>query len=230
MNRSKTAVILGASGLVGNSLLHILLENPVYDKVIALARTSLDVLHHKLETHIIDFDEPESYTHLVNGDEIFCCLGTTIKKAGSQKAFKKVDYKYPVHFAEIAKMNGIKQFLLVSSIGADSDSSIFYLRIKGKCEDAIRRMGIVSVSIFRPASLSGERKEFRLGEKISLAFLNMFSFALQGRFAKYKPIGASRVAEVMYRVAQHPKAGCTVYESDEIQNGEIPANDNTEQA
>jgi len=229
MVRSKTAIILGASGLVGNSLLEILLENPVYDKVIAFVRTSLDVLHHKLETHVIDFDKPDSYNHLVKGDELFCCLGTTIKKAGSQKAFKKVDYKYPVRFAEMAKTNGVKQYLLVSSIGADSDSSIFYLRIKGKCEDAIRRMGIVSVSIFRPASLSGDRKEFRLGEKISLAFLKTFSFALAGRFAKYKPIEASRVARTMFEVAQCPKAGCTVYESDEIQNGHLPADNTLEQ-
>lgn len=219
MDRSKTAIILGASGLVGSSLLQILLESPVYDRVIAFVRSSLGVSHPKLETHIIDFSKPDTYTHLVKGDEIFCCLGTTIKKAGSKKAFRKVDYKYPVRFAETAKANNVKQYLLVSSIGADSESSVFYLRTKGKCEDAIRRTGIVSVSIFRPASLTGNRKEFRLGEKISLAILKTFSFALAGRFAKYKPIAAHRVAQAMYEAAQNPKAGCTVYESDEIRNG-----------
>lgn len=216
MERSKTAIILGASGLVGNSLLQILLESPMYGKVVTFVRKTLGISHNKLEEHIIDFGQPDTYADLVRGDELFCCLGTTIKKAGSQKAFRKVDRKYPIRFAKMAQRNNVKQYLLVSSIGADSESSVFYLRTKGECEDGVRSAGIISVSIFRPSFLTGDRKEFRLGEKVSLLFFKAFSFALTGRMAKYKPIAASRVAQAMYEVAQHPKAGCTVYESDEI--------------
>jgi len=219
MNQNKTAVILGASGLTGSLLLQILLESPAYDKVSAFVRSPLGISHPKLHTLIIDFDKPETYSHLVKGDEVFCCLGTTIKKAGSRKAFRRVDYEYPVRFAEIAAANGIRHYLLVSSLGADSDSGIFYLRVKGECEDAIRRTGIVAVSIFRPASLSGGRKEFRFGEKISLALLHVLSFALAGPLAKYRPVKAKQLAQMMYDIAQHPKAGCTVYESDEIRAG-----------
>lgn len=214
----KAAIVLGATGLVGSSLLRILLDSPLYDKVTTFVRRPLDILHPKLETHIIDFDDPDTYASSVMGDDLYCCLGTTMRKAGSREAFRKVDYEYPVRFAEIARRNDVKQYLLVSSIGADSDSSVFYLRTKGECEESVWRSGIPSVSVFRPASLTGNREEFRLGEKVSLALLRIFSFALAGKLAKYRPIEASRVAQTMYEVAQMPHAGNVIFESDEIRN------------
>ncbi len=217
MDRNKTAILLGASGLVGSFLLNRLIESDAYSKIIIFVRSSLNINHPKLKEYVVDFDDTASYEELVKGDDLFCCLGTTIDKAGSQEAFRKVDYEYPVSFAQIAVKNGVKQYLLVSSIGADSGSSIFYLRTKGECEEGILRSGIASASVFRPASLSGNRKEFRLGERLSLPILKLFSFLLVGKLRKYRPIEAAQVAKAMCEVAQHPKAGFTIYESDEIQ-------------
>jgi len=217
MQEGKTALILGASGLVGSSLLPLLLDSENYSRVVAFVRSELSVSHPKLTVHQINFDQPILYRELVEGDDLFCCLGTTIGQAGSKEAFRRVDYEYPVNFAKIGKDNGVQQYLLISSIGADAHSSVFYLRTKGECEDAIRRQGIPSVSVFRPASLSGERKESRWGEKISLSLLKAFSFALKGKLAKYRPIEAQKVARVMYEIAQNPKAGFTVYESETMQ-------------
>jgi len=214
---NKTAIILGASGLVGSSLLNLLLENDIYKEVIAFVRKDLSITHPKLTVHIIDFNKPDTFLHLVKCDDLFCCLGTTIKQAGSQEAFRRVDYYYPAMFAEIAEKNGAMQYLLVSSIGANAASSTFYLRTKGECENAVRDSGISFVSVFRPSFLMGDRKEFRLGEKLSLPFLKLFSFLLVGKLRKYRAIKASQVAKAMMLVAQDPQPGFTVYESDKIQ-------------
>ena len=212
----KTAILLGASGLVGSNLLQDLLESDYYQEVIAFVRKDLDMYHNKLKIHIIDFDQPETYRSLVVGDDLFCCLGTTIAKAGSQEAFRKIDYDYPLSFARIAKDNGAKQYLIVSSIGANPKSSVFYLKTKGECEEAISKIGLDSVSIFRPASLIGNRKEFRLNEKITIPLLKIFSFLLIGKLRKYRPIEAGKVAKSMLQIAQNESKGVHVFESNEI--------------
>lgn len=212
----KTAVVLGASGLIGSSLLHNLLESNFYSEVIVFVRKDLDFRHNKLKIHIIDFDKPDTYKSLVVGDDFFCCLGTTMSKAGTKDVFKKIDYQYPVSFARIAKDNGIQHYLIVSSVGANSKSSVFYLKTKGECEDAICKIGFQSVSIFRPASLLGNRKEYRLNEKITLSLLNILSFLLVGKLRKYKPIESTRVAEVMLGSAQKTEIGVTIIESEQM--------------
>lgn len=212
----KTAIILGASGLVGSHLLKDLLESDYYQKVIAFARRDLGIQPDKLTTHIVDFDKPDTYRSLVEGDDLFCCLGTTIGKAGSQDAFRKIDYELPISFARMAKDNGVQQYLLVSSIGANAKSSVFYLKTKGECEEVICNIGLDSVSIFRPASLSGNRQEFRLNEKIMLPILKLFSFLLVGKLRKYRPIEASKVAQTMFETAQKQSKGIHIFESDKI--------------
>jgi len=213
---SKTAIIIGGTGLTGSHLLKILLTSEIYDKVISFVRSGSKISHPKLVQHIVDFDNPESYQDLVEGNDMFCCLGTTIKKAGSQEAFEKVDLLYPIQFAKAAAIKGIKQFSIISSIGANPQSSNFYLRTKGKCEESLRTLSFQSVSIFRPSLLLGNRKEFRLGEKLSEYAMKIVSIFLVGKFKKYRPIKAKKVADAMYNVAQRNTVGFHVYESDEV--------------
>lgn len=217
-NNSKTAIVLGASGLVGSFLLDMLLNSEAYSSVVIFVRKDTGKKHSKLIQYIIDFNQLNSYTDLVQGDDLFCCLGTTIKQAKSREAFKEVDYGYPVQFAEMAKKNGVKQYLLVTSIGANAKSSVFYLKTKGECEQAIKEIDIPSTSVFRPASLLGARKEVRPLEKVSEGVLKVASFFLVGKLKKYKPVQAEQVAYAMYSVAQSAKVGFNVYESDQIQS------------
>lgn len=218
MNKNnKTAILLGASGLVGGFLLDVLLNSQEYSSVVVFVRKEVGIKHPKLVEHIVNFDLLGTYADLVQGDDLFCCLGTTIKQAKTREAFRLVDYDYPVKFAEMANINGVKQFLLVTSIGANATSSVFYLKTKGECEEAIKKIGLSSSSVFRPSSLLGPRKVVRPQEKVGEVMMKIFSFCLVGKLKKYRPIQAQRIAEAMYTVAQSPKVGFTIYESDQIQ-------------
>ncbi|MBB4036052.1 uncharacterized protein YbjT (DUF2867 family) [Dysgonomonas hofstadii] len=212
----KTAIIIGSTGLTGSHLLKILLTSNEYNKVISFVRREMKISHPKLMQHIVDFDDPGSYKDLIEGNDMFCCLGTTIKKAGSQEAFEKVDLTYSLQFAKTAASRGVKQFSIISSIGANPESGNFYLRTKGKCEEGLRKLAFQSISIFRPSLLLGNRKEFRLGERISEYAMKIFSVFFIGSLRKYKAIKAKDVAQAMCRVAQLGTVGYHVYESDEI--------------
>ncbi|MBF0575619.1 oxidoreductase [Dysgonomonas sp. GY617] len=218
MNNNKTAILLGASGLVGSFLLDILLKSEEYSSVVIFVRKEINRKHPKLVEHVIDFDQLDKYANLVQGDDLFCCLGTTIKQAKTREAFKKVDYYYPLRFAEMAKENGVQQYLMVTSIGANAGSSVFYLKTKGESEEAIKKVNLSSTSVFRPASLLGPRKEVRAQEKIGEAVLKLVSFLLVGKLKKYKPVQAEKVAQAMYTIAQSPKEGFSIYESNQIQS------------
>ena len=210
----KTALIIGGTGLIGNKLLKLLLESSDYEKVIAFSKREMQLKHPKLVLEIIDFDKPESYANLVQGDDFFCTIGTTIKKAGSKEAFRKVDYQYPKQFATIALENGIKQFLLISSLGADEKSGNFYLKTKGEIQSFLKNSSFESVSIVQPSLLLGDRKEFRFGEQVGAIVMKIFSFLLIGSLKKYKPIHGDTVAKALFTVAQKSKKGFTIYESD----------------
>lgn len=214
---TKTAIIVGSTGLTGTYLLKKLLSSEAYDKVISFVRRQTKISHPKLIQHVVDFDDTESYQDYVIGSDMFCCLGTTIKKAGSQEAFEKVDLVYPVEFAKIGAKNGIKQFSIISSIEANPESSNFYLRTKGKCEEQLRKIPFQSISIFRPSLLIGNRKEFRLSEKLGEYIMKIFSVFLIGRLKKYRPIGSKKVADAMFCIAQQNTVGYHVYESDKIE-------------
>lgn len=214
----KTALVIGSTGLIGSQLVDILLESEHYQKVIIFVKRESGKSHPKLEQHIINFDAPETYQHLVKGDYLFCTIGTTIKKAGSQSAFRKVDFEYPIAFSKIAKTNNIKQFLIVSSLGANKDSNNFYLKTKGEMEAELAKANFETTVIVRPSLLLGERSEFRLGEKIGAFFSKGFAFLLLGTLKKYRPIESATVAKALYRLAQSNVKGYTIYESDELQN------------
>lgn len=213
----KTALIIGSTGLIGSQLLKLLLESEEYSTVITFVKRDSGIQHPKLKQHIIDFDKPEDYQNFVVGDDFFCTIGTTIKKAGSQDAFRKVDFEYPKQFAALALQNKVKQFLIVSSLGADASSSNFYLKTKGEIQDFLKKCLFENVSVFQPSLLLGNRKEFRLGEKIGAFFMKLFSLLFIGNLKKYKAIQSEAVAKAMFIIAQKNYKGFHIIESDSIQ-------------
>ena len=212
----KTAIILGATGLTGTELLKQMLNDDYYKKVVLFSRESTNINHCKLTEYITDFDLLHKIKHLIIGDIVFCCLGTTIKAAGSKTAFRKVDFKYISDFAEFAKQNGLNQFYLQSSLGADSKSKNFYLKTKGETENAIRKLDFESFTIFRPSMLLGNRREFRFGETLGKLVMQFFSFLFVGRLKLYKAIDAKQVAKAMIYESKLNKVGNFVFENDKL--------------
>ena len=212
----KSALIAGATGLVGTELLHVLLESPRYEQVKILVRKPIDVIHPKLKQITTDFDQLENYQSYFEVDDVFCCLGTTIKKAGSQEAFRTVDYDYPVKLAFMAQTAGVQNFLVISALGANANSKVFYSRTKGQLEKQLKEINLKALHIFQPSLLLGNRKEFRLGEKMATLFSPVFSLLMVGKMKRYKPITARRVALAMYKRAQTTLSGPFVYPSDQI--------------
>jgi uncharacterized protein YbjT (DUF2867 family) len=220
--QQRTALLLGASGLTGSHCLQLLLRDEAYSQVCIIVRRKLAVEHPKLAQHVVDFELLNYNEQLLKGDDVFCCLGTTIKTAGSQEAFKRVDYDYPLTAAKIAFKNGVKNFLLVSSNGADAKSNIFYSRVKGELENALKKIGFKSLLIFRPSLLLGKRSESRFGEKVGEILGNIFKPLLAGPLKKYRPIEAEVVARAMITAAKSGFKGVHIFESDEIQKiGEL---------
>lgn len=210
----KTAIIIGASGLTGKALLYQLLQDDSFDRVIVFVRKELAIAHAKLTQHAIDFNNLNSYKDLIKGDVVFCCMGTTIKTAGSQEAFKKVDFTYPIEFAKLAKENNVPVFCLQSSLGADAKSNNFYLKTKGETEDAIKALNFQSFATFRPSMLLGDRTEFRLGEKIGKVVMQALSFAFIGKLKRYKAIHVKQVASAMIKHAKSGMVGNVIVENE----------------
>lgn len=212
------AVLLGASGLVGGHCLSLLLADPFYDEIFVLTRKPLEIKHPKLSSHVIDFSELEAHLIHLRPDFIFCCLGTTMNQAGSKELFYKVDYEYPLVAAKAALACGTEQFLLVSAMGANSSSSIFYNRTKGQIENALIALNLPSLLIFRPSLLLGDRSEKRLGESIAKHVMQCLSPLFKGPLEKYRAIGAEKVAQMMVYLVQKKIKGVQVIESIQIQN------------
>ncbi|MBL7794904.1 MAG: NAD(P)H-binding protein [Saprospiraceae bacterium] len=207
----KTALLLGATGLVGKCLLDQLLDDPRYGTVVALVRRQLDRNHPKLRQEILDFDHPDPA--LLRGDDLFCALGTTLSKAGSKEAQYRIDCTYPYEIGKIARANGVRQYLLVSSVGADAGSSNFYLRTKGDLEEKIRALGFDTFVSARPSFLLGQRAEFRLGERIGIALARVFAFLIPKR---YRGVQAAAVAAVLIERANAGLSGEVFVESERI--------------
>jgi len=207
----KTALLLGASGLVGGHLLDQLLDDPRYGTVVALVRRPLDRQHPKLRQEILDFDHPNPAK--VQGDDLFSALGTTIRKAGSKEAQYRIDCTYPYEIGKIARANGVRQYLLVSSVGADAGSSNFYLRTKGDLEEKIRSLGFDTFVSARPSFLLGKRSEFRLGERIGIALARVFAFLIPKR---YRGVQAATVAAVLIERANAGLSGVVFVESEQV--------------
>ena len=212
-----TATLIGTTGLIGGYLLEELLQDDYYDTIRILIRRPLELIHPKLEKKLVDFTDAESFRLALKGnDVVFCTIGTTQKKVkGDKEAYRKVDYDITVNAAKFCKMNGCETFVFVSSVGANSKSNNFYLKLKGEVEDAVKAVGLKSVHIMRPSVLLGDRKEFRLGEKISKGMMSTFSFLIP---SKYKPIHGRDVAKAMVAAAKKHDEGFFVLEYSGIKN------------
>ncbi len=174
--------------MVGGKCLDLLLLSTAYDRVLLFGRKKLPIESEKLVQHIINFDRLPEYKDLFKGDDLFCCLGTTMRKAGSKDAFRKVDFTYIYEIAKMASANKVNQFLLVSSVGADPESLFFYNRVKGKTEEAVRSMTFWATHIFQPSLLLGERNENRWGEEIATRIGKRLDSVLGGLLSKYRPV------------------------------------------
>ncbi len=213
---TRTALLLGATGLVGGHCLDLLLADAAYDAVVTLGRRPLGRSHPQLTHHVVDFDRLTDAASLIEARDVFCCLGTTMKKAGSKEAFRKVDYEYPVAAARIAEANGAEQYLLISALGAGTRSPVFYNRVKGEVEEAICALSFDGVYVLRPSLITGDREDARAGEQASERVLGALSFVLRGPFRKYRPIEARTIARAMVTMAKRQPGGVRVIESDQI--------------
>ena len=213
---SRTALVAGASGLVGSHVLHRLLDDPAYTRVTALARHELPLAHKKLEQRIVSFDRLAQMVDFPRVHDVFCCLGTTMRQAGSPDAFRKVDYAYVVELARVAVRHRASQFLVVTAVGADPASRILYSRVKGEAEEAVRRLQFESIQIFRPSLVVGARAQSRPAERVARLLGLLVGWALVGPLSRYRPIKAEALARAMVRVAREAPRGTHVYESKEI--------------
>ncbi len=208
--KGKTAVLIGSSGLIGSYLLNYLLEDPCYAKVRILVRRELEMDHPRLEVIKLDFNDHESFRKAMEkGEVVFCSVGTTTKNVkGDKELYRRVDVDIPVNAAKFAEISGCRHFLLVSAIGANSKSRVFYSRLKGEVEDRMKEIQIPAISIFRPSLLLGKRKEFRFGE-----LLGQYIFpAIDSVFpSKIRSIKASDVARAMVNASHRSVDGIKIY-------------------
>ena len=208
----KTALIVGASGLIGKHLTQKLLTSNYYEKVSVIVRKQLNIIHPKLEQIVMDFDNLDASK--IFAEDIFCCLGTTMKQAGSKDAFYKVDFNYPLNIAKAGLENGAKQFLFVSSMGADEKSMVYYSRVKGKIEKELSDLRYPTLIILRPSMLEGERENPRMGEKIGNVVMNLFAPLIPDN---YKVIAGEKVAQAMLELAQKNIRNIDIFESGSLQ-------------
>jgi uncharacterized protein YbjT (DUF2867 family) len=212
-----TALLAGATGLVGGHLLQLLLNDPAYTNIKVVTRKPLQLNHPKLLEIIVDFDQLETYAGQLDADVVFCCLGTTIKVAGSQAAFKKVDQEYPYKLAQISKTRGAKKYILITALGSSKNSMIFYNRVKGELEESVQQLGFGAFHIIQPALIIGERKESRAGEGVAQKLFPVLDHLMMGPLAKYKSIKAEQIAKAMLAVSKTNATGTVRHESDELQ-------------
>lgn len=211
---NKTAVIIGATGLVGGELLKKLLKNTSFTHVVALTRRTLPITHEKLINHVVDFEKLTQYGELFKGDVFFSCLGTTRKVAGSIAAQRKVDLDYQLIAAQLASRNNMTHYCLVSSSGANENSASLYLKMKGELEQQIKLLNFKYISIFQPSLLLGHRKQFRLAEKIGSIVFPIITWL--PFLKRYKPITGEQVAQKMITVSLKQHTKLAYYVLDEL--------------
>jgi uncharacterized protein YbjT (DUF2867 family) len=208
-----TANVIGATGLVGKQLVEQLLENENFGIVRIFVRRETGLNHPKLDQQIVDFGKPETWEKQLTGDVLFSALGTTLKQAGSKEKQYEIDFTFNLNFAKKAKENGIENYVLVSSVGANAKSGIFYTRMKGELDEAVAKIGFRNLAVLRPSSLTGDRKNRRIAEELSIPLAN---FVTKFIFKKYRPISDKTVAKAMINVVLNQSTGKTIWEADEI--------------
>lgn len=210
----KTALVAGSTGLIGQQLLQLLIESPLYEKIIAITRQDLTP-HPKLEQVKMEFGNITEKSGALKADDVFCCLGTTMAKAGSKEKFRQVDFYYPYLLAKTAHAAGAKKFLIVTALGANKSSKIFYNEVKGEVEEAVSAVGFEALHILRPSLLIGPRSEKRSSEDAAKLFYKIFGFVIP---QKYNAISSIKVARAMLHFASQDKKGIFIHESGELQH------------
>jgi len=211
MTAQKTAIVFGATGLIGGHLLQGLLDDPAYGKVIAVVRHDMGIKHPNFQQLFADLQSIDDIKEQLVADDVFCCLGTTRKKTPNLQAYYRIDHDYPVAAAELTKAMGAKAFLLVSAVGADAESANFYLRIKGETERDVVAVGLERTHIFRPSLLTGNRPEKRWAETASESLFKAINPLLINGLSKYRSIPAAWVARAMRKAAEREHGGVHVY-------------------
>lgn len=210
------AIIAGASGLIGSNLVNILLEAPQYAEVLVIVRKELPIQHKKLVQLVINFDELDKHAAAITGHAIFSCLGTTKAQTPDKDQYRKIDHDYPLQLAQLAKQNGVEQFHVVTALGANKNSSAFYLKLKGDLEFALQKLGLKTLHIYQPAMLMGERERSRLLEKIATGVFKVIDPLLVGGLKKYRSVKGSTVAHAMFKKSLESATGTFIYTSDKI--------------
>lgn len=219
----RSALVVGATGLVGSALVKLLCESEKYVAVNVISRRELTYTHPKLNVKVREFDQIADQD-MEFAHEIFCCLGTTIKKAGSRLEFEKVDFEYPLSIAALAKNRGVAHFIVISAMGANENAPAYYNRVKGRLENELIEMNFPQLSIVRPSLITGDRQEFRLGESIGAKVLKVMKPLLVGPMAKYRSISADQIALAMKIIALNgKKQSVAIYTSQQLATMQIPA-------
>ena len=211
----KTALLFGASGLVGNHLLNQLISNNNYSKIKLFVRSSIDISDPKIEIIQTDFNNLENHKEDIKGDDCFFCIGTTKKNSPDKNEYRRVELDVPKEIAQIAKSNSVNSFVFVSSGYADPKSSGDYLKFKGEVEEELKKLNFPKLGIMRPSFLLGDRKEKRVGEKIGIFVFKLLSPLFLGPLKKMKPIHSATVAKAMIAITQNDSSK-TIFESNEI--------------
>ena len=212
-SKKRSALLVGATGMVGGYVLKELLKEEAYERVHVVTRRSIEKDHGKLREHLIDFNELESALGEIEADHVYIAIGTTISKAKSKEAFKEVDLEYPYKIADIMHERGAKKLAVVSALGADVESNFFYSRVKGEMEEKITGIPYKGTYLLRPALLLGPRKEFRFGEKMGEVANAIFKPVMLGSLERYKGIKASHVARTMIQLMLKGPKGLFFIES-----------------
>lgn len=210
-----TANVIGATGLVGKQLVQQLLNDERFEKVRIFVRRDTGLKHPKVEQFIVDFGKTETWEKHLTGDVLFSALGTTLKQAGCKEKQWEIDFTFNLNFAQTAKKNGIENYVLVSSVGANAKSGIFYTRMKGELDEAVAKLGFENLTILRPASLTGNRENRRLAEELSIPVAN---FITKFIFNKYRPISDETVAKAMINAVFRRNRDNAIYEGGEVFN------------
>lgn len=213
---SNKAILIGATGLIGHHLLIKLLGDKNYDEVLIISRKPTNLTHPKLKEILVNFNEIAKYSASITGDHVFCCLGTTIKKTPDLALYRKIDYQYPLDLANIALANGATQYHLISAMGADPKSRLFYNRTKGEVERDLKKIPFESIHIYRPALLDGARKEKRSAENFMIGIFRILNPLFIGPLKKYRSIKIEKVADAMLSKADSKEKGIHIHASDEI--------------